>query len=234
MTWRCARSSCLSLLLRGLSSQSRHNLRVVPVPLPRHFNTTRLLRSSDSTAEDTPELASSSAAAPKRRADYTALELEQLRNQGRRWLSIKHIDLVRDGSPECQPIKVTGLVRTIRKQKRVAFAHIDDGTTFAPLQAILTPEQAEQITNGSYVELVGNWQKSQGKGQSYELEVLGVTSVGECDADVYPLQKKSMGVEHLRNYPHLRMRLPQYSLLQRVRAQMIASVHEFYASTGDP
>lgn len=39
-------------------------------------------------------------------------------------------------------VVVNGFVRSIRKQKRVAFAAIGDGTTLEPLQAVLKPEQA--------------------------------------------------------------------------------------------
>jgi asparaginyl-tRNA synthetase len=39
---------------------------------------------------------------------------------------------------------VDGFVRSIRKQKRVAFATIGDGSTISALQAVLTPEQAKE------------------------------------------------------------------------------------------
>jgi hypothetical protein len=42
-------------------------------------------------------------------------------------------------SPE---IEVKGYVRTIRKQKRIAFAAIEDGSSLQPVQAVLTPDQA--------------------------------------------------------------------------------------------
>lgn len=41
-----------------------------------------------------------------------------------------------------QDVRVSGWVRSVRKQKQVAFAHIGDGTTARPLQAVLKPEQA--------------------------------------------------------------------------------------------
>ena len=41
-------------------------------------------------------------------------------------------------------IQVNGIVRSVRKQKKYAFAHISDGSTERPLQAILSPEQADQ------------------------------------------------------------------------------------------
>jgi asparaginyl-tRNA synthetase len=43
---------------------------------------------------------------------------------------------------EGQEIKLRGLLRSVRKQKEIAFAAINDGTSFTPLQVILSPEQA--------------------------------------------------------------------------------------------
>lgn len=48
-----------------------------------------------------------------------------------------------------QEIEVNGYVRTIRKQKRIAFAAVGDGSSLQPVQAVLTPEQAL-----SYVETI--------------------------------------------------------------------------------
>lgn len=41
-------------------------------------------------------------------------------------------------------VTVNGFVRTVRKQKRVAFAAIGDGTTVEAVQCVLTPEQAKE------------------------------------------------------------------------------------------
>ena len=40
-------------------------------------------------------------------------------------------------------LKVNGFISSVRKQKRVAFAAVSDGSTLDTLQAVLTPEQAE-------------------------------------------------------------------------------------------
>ena len=40
-------------------------------------------------------------------------------------------------------IRVNGFVRTVRKQKRVAFAAVGDGSSLESLQVVLNPEQAE-------------------------------------------------------------------------------------------
>jgi asparaginyl-tRNA synthetase len=39
-------------------------------------------------------------------------------------------------------IEVNGYVRTIRKQKRIAFAAVGDGSSLKSVQAVLTPDQA--------------------------------------------------------------------------------------------
>jgi asparaginyl-tRNA synthetase len=39
---------------------------------------------------------------------------------------------------------VNGFIRSVRKQKRFAFAEISDGSTVEPMQAILKPAQAAE------------------------------------------------------------------------------------------
>lgn len=41
------------------------------------------------------------------------------------------------------PVTVQGFVRSIRKQKNVAFVSLGDGTTLKPLQVVLSPHQVE-------------------------------------------------------------------------------------------
>jgi aspartyl/asparaginyl-tRNA synthetase len=41
------------------------------------------------------------------------------------------------------PVTVNGFVRSVRRQKRTAFAAIGDGSSLKSLQAVLTPEQAD-------------------------------------------------------------------------------------------
>jgi len=52
-----------------------------------------------------------------------------------------------ESPPHCLdgPIVIDGLVRSVRKQKRIAFAHIADGSTLAPVQAVFNdPKIAER------------------------------------------------------------------------------------------
>lgn len=45
---------------------------------------------------------------------------------------------------ENKNVTIKGFIRSVRKQKRFAFAEISDGSTVKSLQAILTPEQAAE------------------------------------------------------------------------------------------
>jgi len=71
---------------------------------------------------------------------------------------VKHARLLGDGKPYHKEqlegeLKVTGLVRSVRKQKHNAFVHISDGTTYAPIQAILSPELAKEYVTVSCMSM---------------------------------------------------------------------------------
>ena len=130
-------------------------------------------------------------------------------------------------------VKVAGIVRSARWKKNIVFAHIHDGTTYEPLQAILPAELAAgKITNGAYVELTGNWQSSPAKGQSHELQVSSVDNVGPSDALEHPIQKASMTPQYLRTIPHMRIRTPLQTLIARARSQITKSVSEHFSTCG--
>lgn len=46
---------------------------------------------------------------------------------------------------EGDTVRVNGFVRTVRKQKRVAFASISDGSCLDAVQVVLSPEHAEGL-----------------------------------------------------------------------------------------
>lgn len=50
-------------------------------------------------------------------------------------------------SLENQEIKLHGFVRSVRKQKRFAFAEISDGSAVEAVQAVLSPTQAAEYVS---------------------------------------------------------------------------------------
>ncbi|KAJ5693008.1 hypothetical protein N7462_002431 [Penicillium macrosclerotiorum] len=125
-------------------------------------------------------------------------------------------------SLEDKEIKVNGFIRSVRKQKRFAFAEISDGSTLEPLQAILKPAQAADLSTGTAVEISGIWKACPpGKEQTHELQTTDVTVVGAADPETFPIQKKYHSPDFLRQIPHLRIRTPFHSLMSRFRSECL-------------
>ncbi|KIW28403.1 uncharacterized protein PV07_08071 [Cladophialophora immunda] len=140
-----------------------------------------------------------------------------------------------DGQRADESIKIAGLVRSIRKQKNVAFARIGDGSTLANVQAVFPdPLLAKDVTNGAYVALVGKWIRSKGAGQSHELQVEKIETLGDGNTSENPIQKQSMSTDFLRTVPHLRMRTAFHSLVNRTRSQLISAITSHFSNRPDP
>ncbi|KAL2839060.1 hypothetical protein BJY01DRAFT_219471 [Aspergillus pseudoustus] len=126
---------------------------------------------------------------------------------------------------EDQNVTIQGLVRSVRKQKTVAFAAINDGSFTTNVQAVLSPEQASDLSTGAAVEISGIWKACKpGAKQTHELHATTVTVVGGSDPETYPIQKKYLSPEFLRQNPHLRFRTPANALLARFRSAAINRV----------
>lgn len=138
-------------------------------------------------------------------------------------------DLLQNGSRDAN-VSVHGWVRSVRKQKKVAFVSLGDGSTVENLQATLPPDQATDLSHGTAVTLSGQWKVSPGRGQSNELVATDVEILGENDAEANPLQPKYQTPEHLRTIPHLRARIPRNALMLRLRSQLIAALTNFFAA----
>ncbi|EEA20774.1 asparaginyl-tRNA synthetase [Talaromyces marneffei ATCC 18224] len=132
---------------------------------------------------------------------------------------------------ENEEITLKGFIRSVRKQKRFAFAEISDGSTVKSLQAILTPEQAADLSTGTAIEISGIWKACPaGKEQTHELQTSEIRIVGDADAETYPIQKKYHSSDFLRQIPHLRLRTPFSSLLARFRSETIYQLGQVFRS----
>ena len=169
-----------------------------------------------------------------RAARWQAIRLEARGRRGfstsqprRRHQSIA--DILENGSKD-ETVTVQGWLRSVRKQKQVAFVTVGDESTVDHLQATLRPEQALSLSRGAAVRMTGLWTASPGRGQSNELTETTVEVLGENDAESNPLQPKYQTLEFLRTIPHLRARIPQNALMLRLRSQLIAALTNFFNS----
>jgi asparaginyl-tRNA synthetase len=133
-------------------------------------------------------------------------------------------------------VRVKGWARTVRDSKQVLFIELNDGSCFASVQVVVSPElanfeQVRKLTTGSAVEVVGEVVASPAAGQRVELKAEVVNIIGLADSS-FPLQKKRHSFEFLREIAHLRARTNTFGAVFRVRSALAQAVHEFFASRG--
>jgi len=156
---------------------------------------------------------------------------------------VKTVDAT-EPSEDGEVVVVKGWVRTIRRQKTLAFLQVNDGSNMAGLQCVVASssadddgggvadEELDKVTTGAAVQATGRLVKSQGGKQAVELAVSDLKVVGECPADTYPLAKKRHSLEYLRGIAHLRPRTNSIAAVARIRSQLASSIHNFFQSQG--
>lgn len=144
-----------------------------------------------------------------------------------------------DAVPSDDEVIVKGWVRTVRKQKTLAFVEVNDGSNLSGLQCVLPFDQIDdeskdminELNTGCSVEVKGTVVPSQGK-QSVELSSKSLKIVGKCPGDSYPLAKKRHSLEYLRTIAHLRPRTNTVAAVARVRSTLAGAIHEFFQDSG--
>ena len=142
-------------------------------------------------------------------------------------------ELLSDGSKYVdKEIKIKGWIRNHRPQKEFGFIDFSDGTSFKHLQVVYTNALSDfdkiiKLHNGSSIEVVGNFVKSEGRGQEYELKAKSVTLLGDCPED-YPLQPKKHSMEFLRSIAYLRPRANTFQAVFRVRSVAAYAIHKYF------
>ncbi len=145
---------------------------------------------------------------------------------------IKHV-LERDDFGST--VTVAGWVRTRRDSKGgFSFIELTDGSTITGLQIIADNELPNyesavlRLTIGSAVRVTGTLAESPAKGQRIEIKATEVEPFGLADPETYPLQKKRVSFERLREIAHLRPRTNTIGAVTRVRNSLSYATHRFY------
>lgn len=139
--------------------------------------------------------------------------------------------------PIDKEVLVKGWVRTKRGNKNVAFIALNDGSTIHNLQIVaevssFDEELLKKVTTGACIAAKGILVKSMGQGQSVEIQATGIEVYGECDPEVYPLQKKGHTLEFLREIAHLRPRTNTFGAIFRIRHAMSFAIHKYFNDNG--
>ena len=144
-----------------------------------------------------------------------------------------------DAVPSDEVISVKGWVRTVRKQKTLAFIEVNDGSSLSGIQCVMpfdsidedTRAEIDKLTTGCAVDVTGQIVESQGK-QAVEVSGTSLRIIGECSGDNYPLAKKRHSLEYLRTIAHLRPRTNTIAAVARVRSVLAGSIHAFFQNQG--
>ncbi|WAT16427.1 asparagine--tRNA ligase [Xanthomonas fragariae] len=140
--------------------------------------------------------------------------------------------------PKGGEVTVRGWVRTLRGSAGLAFLNVTDGSCFAPIQVVANAtlpnfDEIKRLTSGCSLIAKGVLVKSQGKGQSFEIQASGVEVVGWVeDPLTYPIQPKPMSPEFLREVAHLRPRTNLFGAVTRIRNCLAQAVHRFFHQNG--
>ncbi len=149
-------------------------------------------------------------------------------------------DLLAARVPLGSQVTVRGWVRTRRDSKAgMSFVHVHDGSCFDPLQVVAAQTLANyesdvlKLTAGCSVVVQGELIKSEGKGQSVELQATSIEVVGPVeDPDSYPIAAKRHTFEYLREVAHLRPRTNTFGAVARVRHCLCQAVHRYFHERG--
>ena len=145
---------------------------------------------------------------------------------------IKHVLARRDFGSR---VSVAGWVKTRRDSKGgFSFLALNDGSCFADLQVVADGDlpnyesDVTRLTIGSAVAVTGEMVESPGSGQAVELRADSVAVSGFADPESYPLQKKKISFERLREIAHLRPRTNTFGAVARVRNALACATHTFF------
>lgn len=137
-------------------------------------------------------------------------------------------------------VTIKGWIRTRRSSNAgFSFLAVHDGSCFDAIQVIvpnnLDNYQTEiiKLTTACSVEVQGTLVKSQGKGQSVEIQAIQVKVIGWVEnPDTYPMAAKRHSIEYLREHAHLRPRTNIIGAVARVRNCLAQAIHRFYHERG--
>tara|TARA_B100000795_G_scaffold133250_1_gene99485 strand:+ start:6141 stop:7583 length:1443 start_codon:yes stop_codon:yes gene_type:complete len=152
---------------------------------------------------------------------------------------MKHTQIVHvlQTDPSIHELTIRGWVRSYRSNRFIA---VNDGSTIKNLQCVIDFENFEEetlknITTGASIEVTGLLVKSQGQGQTVEVQATSVTILGTADPEQVKLtilSPKRHSLEKLREQAHLRVRTNTFGAVMRLRSKLSFAVHEYFQKNG--
>ena len=134
-------------------------------------------------------------------------------------------------------VKVAGWVKSARGGKAFGFLDVNDGSCFKGVQAVFDADklsnfdEISKLNTGSSVVLEGTLVLTPEARQPFEIQTTSVVVLQATDSE-YPLQKKKMTLEFLREQAYLRPRTNTYNAVFRIRSECAYAIHKFMHEEG--
>lgn len=136
-------------------------------------------------------------------------------------------------------VTVCGWIKTRRDSKGgFSFLAVNDGSCLSDIQVVAEKDlpnyetEIRHVTTGCSVRVQGTIVQSPGSGQSVEIHAAEVQVLGQADPESYPLQKKKISHERLREIAHLRPRTNTFGAVTRIRSELAFATHSFFRENG--
>ena len=130
-------------------------------------------------------------------------------------------------------VVVSGWVREFRSQTENAFISLTDGSTSDVLQVFASKSVVPDFDNlenirGACIEVLGKVVKSPAKGQLIELVASNIKIIGEVQDKKSILLSKTVNLDTLRGFQHLRSRFRSYNYIYKIRSTLLKNIHNFF------
>lgn len=138
---------------------------------------------------------------------------------------------------ENKVIKVAGWVKSARGGKAFGFLDLNDGSSFKGVQIVIEAEklnnydEISKLNTGSSIVCEGTFILTPDARQPFEIQAKSVEVLSATESE-YPLQKKKMTLEFLREQAYLRPRTNTYSAVFRIRSECAYAIHKFMNEEG--
>lgn len=134
-------------------------------------------------------------------------------------------------------VKVAGWIKSARGGKAFGFLDVNDGSCFKGVQVVFDADklsnfdEVSKLNTGSSVALEGTLVLTPEARQPFEIQAKSVEILQATDGE-YPLQKKKMTLEFLREQAYLRPRTNTYNAVFRIRSECAYAIHKFMHEEG--
>lgn len=130
---------------------------------------------------------------------------------------------------------IKGWVRDFRSQTDNAFVSVYDGSTSETFQLVCSRDKTngfDSLENlrGATIKAKGFVIKSPAKGQVIEMLCDTIESIGLVQDKNSIILAKSVNLETLRFYQHLRARFRSFGYIYKIRSTLLKHIHQFFHS----